>query len=219
MEFPIVNATIKFSPVKKDKKATSNNRFVVKEVKCANQKPSTKPLVASKVVEVSVPREALNSRSQQTYALPSVPLIEVNINNHGFQVSMLFWVRSCWILSAGHTIRAIGRPLSWLLLKYCSNKLNCCGTHWIPCALNLTTMYTLRSHLLKPSRLSVKPVSNVHDVAIPWCSCNFSNWYLRETGASKLHQNWKAQHGSNYHEIEGMYNKEAASSQLRSPSV
>ena len=90
MEFPIVNATIKFSPVKKEKKATSSNRFVVKEVKCANQKPSTKPLVASKVVEVSVPREALNSRSQQTYALPSVPLIEVNINKHGFQVSMLF---------------------------------------------------------------------------------------------------------------------------------
>lgn len=90
MEFPIVNATIKFSPAKKEKKATSSNRFVVKEVKCANQKPSTKPLVASKVVEVSVPREALNSRSQQTCALPSVPLIEVNINNHGFQVSMLF---------------------------------------------------------------------------------------------------------------------------------
>lgn len=93
MEFPIVNATIKFSPVKKEKKATSNNRFVVKEVKCANQKPSTKPLVASKVVEVSVPREALNSRSQQTYALPSVPLIEVNINKHGFQGMPEAWAR------------------------------------------------------------------------------------------------------------------------------
>ena len=88
MEFPIVNATIKLSPVKREKKTTTGNMFVVKEVKSANQRPFTKPTAVAKVVEVSVPREALKSRSryEQKYFSPSVPLIEVNINKHGFQV-------------------------------------------------------------------------------------------------------------------------------------
>lgn len=88
MEFPIVNATIKLAPVKKEKNATAGNLFVVKEVKSANQRPFKKPTAVGKVMEVSVPREALKSRSQyeQKYCSPSVPLIEVNINKHGFQV-------------------------------------------------------------------------------------------------------------------------------------
>ena len=91
MQFPAVNATIKLSPVKKEKKTTTGNLFVVKEVKSANERAITKKTAGSKVIEVSVPREALKSRSryQQNCALPSVPLIEVNINKHGFQVRIL----------------------------------------------------------------------------------------------------------------------------------
>ena len=91
MQFPIVNATIKLSPTKREKnsKTTTGNRYVVKEVKSSNQIPPSKPTAVSKVVEVSVPREALKSRYQQTCPLPSVPLIEVKINKHGFQVRFL----------------------------------------------------------------------------------------------------------------------------------
>ena len=91
MQFPAVNATIKLSPVKKEKKTTTGNLFVVKEVKSANERAITKKTAGSKVIEISVPREALKSRSryQQNCALPSVPLIEVNINKHGFQVRIL----------------------------------------------------------------------------------------------------------------------------------
>ena len=91
MEFPIVNATIKLSPIKKEKTKKTGSRFVVKEVKSANQ-PKNPPLKAcSRVVEVSVPREALKNRTrphneQQCNGSSSVPLIEVNINKVGFQV-------------------------------------------------------------------------------------------------------------------------------------
>ena len=82
-----MNATIKLSPIKKEKNKKTGSLFVVKEVVSANQRP--KPAaVGSRVVEVSVPREALKSRArneQQCFS-PSVPLIEVNINKAGFQV-------------------------------------------------------------------------------------------------------------------------------------
>ncbi|XP_068734129.1 serine/threonine-protein kinase PAK 3-like isoform X1 [Montipora capricornis] len=95
MQFPIVNATIKLSPTKKEKnsKTTTGNRYVVKEVKSSNQIPPSKPTAVSKVVEVSVPREALKSRYKQTCPLPSVPLIEVKINKHGFQGMPEAWAR------------------------------------------------------------------------------------------------------------------------------
>lgn len=90
MEFPIVNATIKLSPLKKEKTKKTGSRFVVKEVKSANQQKN--PVKAcSRVVEVSVPREALKNRTrphceEQRNGSSSVPLIEVNINKVGFQV-------------------------------------------------------------------------------------------------------------------------------------
>jgi len=93
MQFPIVNATIKLSPIKKEKNTTTGNLFVVKEVKSASQrlKPTNKQTAGSKVVEVSVPREELRSRLRYEHqcSLPRVPLIEVKINKHGFQVRRL----------------------------------------------------------------------------------------------------------------------------------
>ena len=84
MEFPVVKATIRLSPIKKEK----NEKFVVKEVKSASQR--LKPAV-SKVVEISVPREELNSRARHERQSPSssVPLIELNINRAGFKVCQL----------------------------------------------------------------------------------------------------------------------------------
>lgn len=90
MQFPVVNATIKLSPIKKEKNKKTGSLFVVKEVKSANQRSQPAASAGSKVVEVSVPREALTSRSrneQQCFS-PTVPLIEVNINKAGFQVGV-----------------------------------------------------------------------------------------------------------------------------------
>ncbi|XP_073256496.1 serine/threonine-protein kinase PAK 2-like isoform X2 [Porites lutea] len=97
MEFPIVNATIKLSPIKKEKTKKTGSRFVVKEVKSANQ-PKNPVKACSKVVEVSVPREALKNRTrphyeQQCDGSSSVPLIEVNINKVGFQGMPEAWAR------------------------------------------------------------------------------------------------------------------------------
>lgn len=85
MQFPVVNATIRLSPTKKEKSKNTGSRFVVKEVKSANQRQRP---AGSKVVEVSVPREALNSRAcyESESPLSSVPLIELNINRAGYQV-------------------------------------------------------------------------------------------------------------------------------------
>ncbi|CAH3025166.1 unnamed protein product [Porites evermanni] len=97
MEFPIVNATIKLSPIKKEKTKKTGSRFVVKEVKSADQ-PKNPVKACSKVVEVSVPREALKNRTrphyeQQCDGSSSVPLIEVNINKVGFQGMPEAWAR------------------------------------------------------------------------------------------------------------------------------
>lgn len=85
MQFPVVKATIRLSPTKKEKSENSGSLFVVKEVKSASQR--LKP-AGSKVVEISVPREELNSRARHESQSPSssVPLIELNINRAGFKV-------------------------------------------------------------------------------------------------------------------------------------
>lgn len=107
MQFPVVRATIKLSPAKKDRSKNSGSLFVVKEVKSANQRPSYS---GSKVVEVSVPREALTSRAHHENQSPlsSVPLIELNINRTGFQVRGLLGnflnMRACKREIQGHTI-------------------------------------------------------------------------------------------------------------------
>lgn len=88
MQFPVVKATIRLSPTKKEKSENSGSLFVVKEVKSASQR--LKP-AGSKVVEISVPREELNSRARHESQSPSssVPLIELNINRAGFKVRQL----------------------------------------------------------------------------------------------------------------------------------
>ena len=88
MQFPVVKATIRLSPTKKEKSKNSGSLFVVKEVKSASQR--LKP-AGSKVVEISVPREELNSRARHESQSPSssVPLIELNINRAGFKVCLL----------------------------------------------------------------------------------------------------------------------------------
>ena len=89
MQFPVVKATIRLSPTKKEKSKNEGSRFVVKEVISANQR--LKP-TGTKVVEISVPREELKSRERcgNQSSLSSVPLIELNINRAGFQVRSLF---------------------------------------------------------------------------------------------------------------------------------
>ena len=86
MQFPVVKATIKFSPTKQDRSQNTGSLFVVKEVKSANQRHQSNG--GSKVVEVSVPREELKSRFYHGNQSPlsTVPLIELNINRTGFQV-------------------------------------------------------------------------------------------------------------------------------------
>lgn len=86
MQFPVVKATIRLSPTKRETSKNSGSLFVVKEVKSANQR--LKPAAGSKVVEVSVPREELNSREryESQSSLSTVPLIELNINRAGIQV-------------------------------------------------------------------------------------------------------------------------------------
>ena len=86
MQFPVVRATIKFSPPEQDRRQNTGSLFVVKEVKSANQRQQS--YGGSKVVEVSVPREELKSRVYHGNKSPlsSVPLIELNINRTGFQV-------------------------------------------------------------------------------------------------------------------------------------
>lgn len=89
MQFPVVRATIKFSPTEQDRRQNTGSLFVVKEVKSANQRQQS--YGGSKVVEVSVPREELKSRVYHGNKSPlsSVPLIELNINRTGFQVRSL----------------------------------------------------------------------------------------------------------------------------------
>lgn len=91
MQFPVVRATIKFSPPEQDRRQNTGSLFVVKEVKSANQRQQS--YGGSKVVEVSVPREELKSRVYHGNKSPlsSVPLIELNINRTGFQVRSLVW--------------------------------------------------------------------------------------------------------------------------------
>lgn len=134
MQFPIVNATIKLSPIKKEKNTTTGNLFVVKEVKSASQrlKPTSKQTAASKVVEVSVPREELRSRLRYEHqcSLPRVPLIEVKINKHGFQVRRLLrmfpnrHIVLCDIKSGvwrSHNATSLGlRYREFLLQYYCA---------------------------------------------------------------------------------------------------
>ncbi|XP_058956785.2 serine/threonine-protein kinase PAK 3 isoform X1 [Pocillopora verrucosa] len=93
MQFPVVRATIKFSPPEQDRRQNTGSLFVVKEVKSANQRQQS--YGGSKVVEVSVPREELKSRVYHGNKSPlsSVPLIELNINRTGFQGMPEAWAR------------------------------------------------------------------------------------------------------------------------------
>ena len=112
MQFPVVKATIRLSPTKKEKSENSGSLFVVKEVKSASQR--LKP-AGSKVVEISVPREELNSRARHESQSPSssVALIELNINRAGFKVCQLLIysiVHACDKKREIHVTQHFARP-------------------------------------------------------------------------------------------------------------